>query len=190
MLRKVVLIGDSIRMGYQDMVRRELENVADVRGPEANCGDSSRILQHVDEWIIAPSPDVVHINCGLHDLRRDYDSELQRVPVELYASNLEALFQAVMSASRAQVVWAATTPVNEQWHRDKKDFERLESQVSAYNAAAAEVAGRFGIPVNDLFDVVTRVGRDTFLSPDGVHFTGPGYELLGEAVAGFIRPLL
>ena len=40
-----------------------------------------------------------------------------------------------------------------------------------------------------LLDTV-REGRDTLLMPDGVHFKPEGSELLGKAVAAFIRPYL
>ena len=46
------------------------------------------------------------------------------------------------------------------------------------------------IPVNDLFGAITDAGRDSYLTPDGVHFTPEGCALLGKAVAEFVKPYL
>ena len=60
----------------------------------------------------------------------------------------------------------------------------------AYNQTALEVATRMGVPVNDLYAVIMKAGRDECLSEDGGHLTPAGYELLGKAVAAFIREQL
>ena len=83
-----------------------------------------------------------------------------------------------------------TTPVNEIWHHERKGFDRLEADVAAYNAVALKVADDFAIPVNDLFGIITGAGRDSCLTPDGVHFTPEGCALLGKAVAEFVKPRL
>ncbi len=137
-MQTVTLIGDSIRMGYQEVVGRLLAGRAKVWGPVENGGTSANALDNLDQWVIARPANIVHINCGTHDLNRN------------------------------------------------KPFDRFEADVVAYNAAAAEVAGELGVPVNDLFSLVTQKGRDTLLMPDGVHFTQAGYEFLGEKVASFI----
>lgn len=87
----------------------------------------------------------------------------------------------------AIVIWALTTPVNQEWHRKEKPFDRFEEDVRAYNGIAASIAQELDIVVNDLFSVVTMEGRDELLLPDGVHFKPQGYALLGRAVAGCIR---
>ncbi|HEY66459.1 MAG TPA: hypothetical protein G4O02_18060 [Caldilineae bacterium] len=43
----VVLIGDSIRMGYEPFVWEMLQGVADVWGPEENGGTSQNVLDHL-----------------------------------------------------------------------------------------------------------------------------------------------
>ena len=89
-MQQLILIGDSIRMGYQADVIRELTELADVWAPTQNGGNSANILQHLDEWIISRSPDVVHINCGLHDLKKDFDAAELAIPINQYESNLRA----------------------------------------------------------------------------------------------------
>src|SRR5690242_14324262 len=69
-LPKVVLIGDSIRLGYAPLVAKRLAGQAVVVSPAANGGDSANVLKHLDEWVLREKPDVIHLNCGLHDLKQ------------------------------------------------------------------------------------------------------------------------
>ena len=65
----ILLLGDSIRMGYQPFVAELLRGAATVIGPKDNCEDSGKYLTHLDTWL-APA-DVIHFNCGLHDIKID-----------------------------------------------------------------------------------------------------------------------
>lgn len=186
-MQELILIGDSIRMGYQADVIRALSELAEVWAPTQNGGNSANILQHLNEWIISRSPDVVHINCGLHDLRKDFDTGKPAIPITQYESNLRALLGRILAETSCTVIWATTTPVNETWHHERKGFDRLETDVAAYNAVALKVADDLGIPINDLFGVITDAGRDSYLTSDGVHFTPAGCTLLGKAVAQFVK---
>jgi len=187
-MKRVVLIGDSIRMGYQQVVRRELEGLAEIWSPEQNGGTSQNVLDHLEEWALAHQPDVVHLNCGLHDLRKEFGSDQSAVPLDRYQANLEAILRRLRKETRAKVIWALTTPVNEIWHHERKPFDRFEADVVAYNRVVAEICQRMAVPMNDLYQVAMRAGRDQILLPDGVHFTPKGYIILGEAVAEAVRP--
>jgi len=189
-MRRVVLIGDSIRIGYQAAVERALAGRAEVWAPSENGGTSENILAHLDEWVIARRPDIVHLNCGLHDLKIERGQDERAVPLPRYRANLDTVFRRIRDEANPVIIWATTTPVNERWHREKKEFDRLESDVAAYNQAAGEVANRMDIPTNDLYAVVMEHGRDAILSPDGVHYSDAGYDLLGPAVSETIRARL
>ena len=189
-MKQVVLIGDSIRMGYQPIVEAALKGLAEVWGPKENGGDSSNVLAHLDEWVIERQPDIVHMNAGLHDIKRPFGARTNQVPIERYREHLNAIFRRVGEGTTAILIWAKTTPVNEHWHHERKGFDRFEADVEAYNGAAVDLARRSGVPVDDLCRAVLEGGRDRVLADDGVHFTARGYNLLGKAVAQCIRPLL
>jgi len=189
-VKKIVLVGDSIRMGYQAYVRKELSGLSDVWAPEQNGGNSTNIQKHLNEWIISQAADVVHINCGLHDLKRDFGADETVIPLLQYQANLRDFLERTLQETQSTVVWATTTPVNEIWHHQRKGFDRLESDVVAYNDVSVEVAQEFGVLINDLFQVIVDAGRDNYLSPDGVHFTADGCDLLGKSVVDYIKPLL
>ena len=186
-MKRVILIGDSIRMGYQGVVQSELAGQAEVWSPAQNGGNSQNVLDHLDEWVLAQHPDVVHINCGLHDLRKEFGSDQAAVPLDRYQANVEAILRRIRKETHAKLIWATTTPVNEEWHHQRKGFDRFEADVVAYNRVATEICQRMAVTMNDLYQVVMRAGRDRILLPDGVHFTVEGYTILGEAVAGVVR---
>jgi len=193
-MKQVVLIGDSIRMGYEPLVREMIGREASVWAPTDNCSSSRFLIEHLSEWVISRQPDVVHINCGLHDLAyknaEGQPMDHRQVPLDEYAENVRWILTTVRGQTPALVVWATSTPVNERWHLAKKEFPRYEADVEAYNAAGSAAARGLGIPVNDLYGVVMQSGRDRVLSPDGVHITEAGYRTLAEAVVRMIRPLV
>jgi lysophospholipase L1-like esterase len=189
-MKKVVLIGDSIRMGYQPLVEKALAGIAEVWGPEENCGTTDYVLKKLDEWVFSREADVVHVNAGLHDLKRPEQRAGFLVPIERYRENLEAIFARTKAAGKT-LVWATTTPVHTERHnaRDAGNlgFSRREEDVPEFNRAAVEIAKRHCVPVNDLFALVMREGMADLLSQDGVHFTDRGYELLAAAVTATVN---
>ncbi len=186
-MKQITLIGDSIRMGYQSFVQAEMGDGAAVWGPEQNGGTSENVLAHLDTWVISRPADVVHINCGLHDLKKEFGQDAAAVPLDRYTDNVRVLLARVKEETGARVVWAQTTPVNEEWHHRNKPFDRFEADVLEYNAVAASICAELGIVVNDLYACIAAAERDSLLLPDGVHFKPEGYQLLGRTVADCIR---
>jgi lysophospholipase L1-like esterase len=177
-------------MGYQDVVRRELAGQADLCTSEENGGNSERVLGQLDAWVISQKPDIVHINCGLHDLRTELGNDKPAIPLPAYEANLRKIFSRLQNETRGTVIWTTTTPVNEAWHHATKGFDRWDANVAAYNATALKVAQEFKLEVDDLFVTVMKAGRDRLLSPDGVHYKPEGYEVLGQAVAEKLKKFL
>ena len=71
-LPRVLLLGDSISIGYHADVRSLLKGVANVHRPYTNGGHTGKGLAMLSEWLCAHGPrrwDIVHMNWGLHDLR-------------------------------------------------------------------------------------------------------------------------
>jgi len=120
-MKKILLIGDSIRIGYQDEVKKQLANQAEFFAPIENVGDSRNVKSNLHEWVIDQSPDVLHINCGLHDIKREFASGQIAVPLAEYKANLQRILIVATSAIET-VIWATITPVNQEWHRKKKDL--------------------------------------------------------------------
>jgi lysophospholipase L1-like esterase len=183
-LPKVVLVGDSIRLGYAPLVAKRLEGKARVVSVEANGGDSANVLKHLDEWVIAEKPAVVHLNCGLHDLKLAKKTKQHQVPLEQYEANLKEIVARVRKGTTAALVFADTTPILDDRHaRRGGDFDRFEADVKRYNDAARKVMREAGVPVGDLHGIVEDGGAEKLLGTDGTHYTAAGYERLADAVA-------
>ena len=188
-MRTVVLIGDSISTGYRGMVREQLADRANVVHKKGG-GNSDQVLAHLDDWAFSGRMDVVHINAGLHDIMKEFGRNTARVPLSRYIENVRSILTRLKGETKATVVWALTTPVNQEWHHINQPFDRFEADVAAYNTAASEICRELGIAVNDLFSVINSAGRDDLLLPDGVHFKPEGYAVLGARVAECMKSFL
>jgi lysophospholipase L1-like esterase len=184
----VVLVGDSIRMGYAPNVAKFYNNQVDVRSSEENGGDTANLLKNLDTMVISQKPDVVHLNVGLHDLKLDRKTGKHQVELPEYKANLKKILQRITTETKATVIYALTTPVHDQRHKENKPFDRTEKDVQAYNNAAREVLRDFpNIKINDLHTVAEKLDLEKSLLKDGVHFTPTAYQALGRRVAEFIR---
>jgi hypothetical protein len=110
-MKRVILVGDSIRKGYREVVARELSGLAEVWSPDGNCKDSRSVLHNLEEWVISRRPDVLHLNCGLHDIKTDFGGEDTAVSLDDYGSNLRAICRLLNGLDGCTAIWAATTPV-------------------------------------------------------------------------------
>lgn len=183
----VILLGDSIRMGYQPYVRQELGASHDVSGPAENCATSRNLLANLDRWALEHPASIVHVNAGLHDLRYDPGSDAPVVPIDEYESNVRTILGRLRERTDARLIWATTTPVHEKLHAEHKLSRRRESDVVSYNAIAAAIARELGVEIDDLCAAVLAHGPDALWSDDGVHFNDAGYRFLGAQVARAIR---
>ena len=68
-LPRVLLIGDSISIGYTVTVRTELAGKANVHRIPENGADTANGLKKIDDWLGDSHWDVIHFNWGLHDLK-------------------------------------------------------------------------------------------------------------------------
>ncbi len=181
---RIVLVGDSIWLGYAPRLADRLAGKAVVIGSTENGGDSASVLAHLDEWVLRQKPDVVHLNCGLHDLKRSKKDGRHQVEINEYINNLRKIVSRIREGTDAAIVFADTTPILDDRHaRRGADFDRTEADVRKYNAAAIALMGELGVPVHDLHWVVEQGGAETMLGPDGTHYTDAGSDRLAEAVA-------
>jgi lysophospholipase L1-like esterase len=179
------LIGDSIRIGYAPLVAKLLDGKAIVVSPKPNGEDSGNVLRNLEEWVIKEKPDVVHVNAGLHDLKRKDHS--YQVPLMQYEKNLQAILDRIQKGTKAKVIFATSTPILDNLHAQRKaGFDRFEADVQKYNIAAVAVMKQAGVPINDLHKVVEDGGKETLIGGDGTHYTQAGYEMLAAAVTDSI----
>src|SRR5689334_21790630 len=68
-LPRILLIGDSISIGYTVTVRTMLAGKANVHRIPENGADTANGLKKLDAWLGDARWDVIHFNWGLHDLK-------------------------------------------------------------------------------------------------------------------------
>ncbi|HVT73682.1 MAG TPA: SGNH/GDSL hydrolase family protein [Lacunisphaera sp.] len=180
-LPRVLIIGDSISLGYTPFVRASLHGFANVHRIPDNGGPTIRGLAMLDEWLGRGHWDVIHFNWGLHDLKQDEGGHRQ-VPLADYEKNLRTLVDR-LKATGAKLVFATTTPV------PGHTSNRVETDVVAYNAVALKVMAAAGVPVDDLHAfALPRLAQIQL--PANVHYTPEGYRELSEPVVAAIRAQL
>ncbi len=182
-LPRVLLIGDSISVGYTLPVRELLADEANVHRAPENCGPTSRGVEGIDGWLGEGDWDVIHFNFGLHDLRIMEDGQHQ-VSIEQYEANLETIV-AHLRRSGAELVWASTTPVPDPVGGPTRNSE----DVVRYNAVAEAVMRAHSIAIDDLYDFALPQLGD-IQRPENVHFTEDGSKVLARQVAESIRQAL
>jgi dienelactone hydrolase/lysophospholipase L1-like esterase len=184
--RHVVLIGDSIRLGYAPLVSKKLGGTIKIISPEG-AGDSRWLLKNLDALIKA-DPEVIHFNVGLHDLRYNTTKKIFQIDIIEYEKNLDTIVSRLKKETRATLVFASTTPIDDERHaRRKGGFARTEKDVKSYNETALRVMQKHGVLVHDLHFLVTNAGASKLLSRDGTHYTPSGNERLADAVADCVQ---
>ncbi|MCC7249794.1 MAG: SGNH/GDSL hydrolase family protein [Lysobacter sp.] len=182
---RVALIGDSIRMNAEPFLRKRLSSDIELFAPPTNSESSRKVLAHLREWVPMGSAELVHLNCGLHDLRYDPGRDRPVCALDEYAANLEAIF-AYLHEIGAAVVWATSTPFDEATHNSTKASRRYAADLREYNARSIEIARRYGATIHDLHAKLSQMRLEDLWLPDGLHFNRAGCDAVGAAMAEVI----
>jgi len=182
-LPRVLLIGDSISIGYTLPVRELLKGKANVHRIPVNGGPTPNGLRHLKEWLGTGKWDVIHFNWGLHDLKFMEDGARQ-VAIGQYAANLRQLVK-ILKQTGAKLIWASTTPVP----TEEVKPPRKNDDVIAYNAVAKQIMDENGISIDDLYAFALPI-LSSIQRPANVHFTEGGSRALAEQVVKSIKSAL
>ncbi len=182
-MKQVILLGDSVRMQYQQGVAMRLADIAEVSGPEENGRWSGYTLNSLRFWLPhLPAPDLVQWNCGLWDMGDDYQEGRHFYPPELYEETCHRICRVLRKMtgnSTLPLVIATTTPTYQGDHGD----------ILLYNDILRKVAREENATVNDLFAVVA-ASMDKMIGEDHIHLTQSGANAVADRTAAVLRPLL
>ena len=186
-LPRVLIIGDSISIGYTAPVRELLQGKANVHRIPTNAGNTERGLENIDAWLGDGKWDVIHFNWGLHDMKRVKDGELDdSAPVAItpvsYHDNLVKLVTRLKKTG-AKLLWANTTPVPE------GAAGRTPGEEVTYNRTAGAAMDELGVSVNDLHAYILP-HLENHQRKANVHFTDAGSAFLAKQVAAVIMEAL
>ena len=170
-MKKLLLLGDSRRQGYEPFVRQMLEGRAEVYGAKENGRWAGYTLNSLRFWLNDfPVPDVVHWSCGLWDLGDDYHigqpfstpEEYERA-VERTVIVLRKLFPGV------KIIFGTIMPVGA--------------------SDSTGIQACHGIPVDDLFALM-HDKMVTYDRGDGLHLNEEGNTIAARQVVSAIEAML
>lgn len=195
-MKHVLLLGDSIRMGYGPKVRDLLRDIATVDMPAENCRFSVHTLCMLGMWseqlqYAAPEEiDLVYWNNGLWDVCHFQGDAEPLISPELYRQTLHRTAARIRTVfPHARIVYALTTGVDESRTKYQHGTAmRTNAEIAFYNAIAVQVMAKEAIavhPLNEVSDALPLAEHS-----DWVHYTDQGYQVLAEAVAAFVRAQL
>ena len=186
-MKKIVLIGDSIRMGYDKYVKEALADAAEVYYPEENCRFAEYTLRFAHEWKSRgkwpDDIDLVHWNVGLWDVCEIFGDE-PLTPIEFYKNLIKRIDKRLrLIFPDAKMVFALSTAVVEEKYGPS--FKRHNAVIEAYNRAAIEALADTDTVIDDLYSVTADCPDEC--KSDMTHFNTPkGAALVGGKVLSVI----
>ncbi len=184
-LPRVLIIGDSISMGYTLPLRAALEGKANLHRPATNCGPSSRGVEQLESWLETGGSDrwdVIQFNFGLHDIRHFSDpgntkpvgatEGHRQVLEEAYDKNLRVIVDRLKQTG-AKLIWRNTTPVPEGANG------RVPGDEVRYNEIAKQIMEENEIEIDDMHAFCVPLLNEIQQTKD-VHFKDAGSKVLAE----------
>jgi lysophospholipase L1-like esterase len=177
-------------MGYEKTVVENLYGIADVWAPEENCQDSAFIIRNLDKWFLGRRPDLIYMNCGLHDMFIGENGKCRRT-VDEYAQNIQYILRWFHEHyPQVILILASTTPVMENWQITSKTYGRLvrrNQDIHLFNSKLQAVASDQHVPFDDLNDIVMKMSVSDMLIEDGIHLNAIAEKQIGKYVADRIQ---
>lgn len=189
-MKNLLLVGDSIRRGYDSAVKKTLDGLANVCFPDENCRFAAYTLRYIQDYKkLAPEEkvDVLHWNAGLWDCLRLFEED-PHTPLDVYAYYIERICIRIQKAyPNAKVIFATSTSV--QSEKMSKNAKRYNEEIEQYNAVAVEIVKKYGFAVNDLYALSRTLPEEAH--SDAVHYYTPiGTEAFTNQVLSMVAPLL
>ena len=191
-MKKIVLIGDSIRLGYEAYVRTAFRDVAEVYAPTENCRFAHYVFRYLHEWKSLgnwPSDvDVVHWNAGLWDVIHFFGDEAQTAPAS-YAEVIARIDRRLrVLFPKAKMIFATSTSVDEEAYK-AASYKRSNAEIAAYNRLALEALADTDTVIDDLYPLTLTLPSSA--RSDLTHFNNDeGCRYLGSWVTASIARVL
>jgi hypothetical protein len=189
---RILIIGDSISIGYTPFVKKYFADKAVITHNPGNAQHTGTGLEKIEVWLGNEKWDIIQFNWGLWDLcYRHPDSKVQgnrdkvngkvTYSVEEYAANLDSLVSTLQKKTNAKLIFVTTTYVPED------EAGRVSEDAIKYNNAAKAVMKKHAVVVNDIYEQSVSIHKKFGKGVDDVHYTGEGYDQLGKLVTDFLE---
>lgn len=171
-MKKIVLIGDSTRLGYDVLIREAYQETAQVYFPKDNSCFAAHTLRWLHEWKnemqCGDNVDCVHWNVGHWDNLILFEDG-PMTPIHVYKEYLERICRRIqLLFPKAKVIFATSTPMYEALFPTPEIAVRYNKDIEAYNEAAVAAVSQYGNAIDDLYELLKDVPTDYF--SDSSHF--------------------
>ena len=180
---KVMLIGDSIRLGYQPKVVELVSETANISGPKDNCRFSAYTLFNLAAWAPDDDYDIIHWNNGQWDTCHMPDGMIH-TSLSSYLQIQERIATILLKKTK-RLIFATTTPVWTEQFTAASIHPRRNEDIIAYNRGAVDLLTGFGVEINDLHSSIAENVKQ-YISEDMVHLTEAGNAVCAGRVAAMI----
>jgi len=179
-MKKIMLIGDSIRLGYQQEVVKQLGSKYLVYAPEDNARFAKYTLNELERWFEkCPDPDIIHWNNGLWDTAVVCREDGAFTPIDEYIRYMSIILRELRKKTE-KIIFATTTPVK------PGSANQDTNIIKEYNKCIALLMNSENIRINNLYDVVSN-NVDMCICEDKIHLTDYGKTACARAVANEIQ---
>jgi hypothetical protein len=189
---KILIIGDSISIGYTPFVKEALSSKFDVYHNRGNAQNTGTGMDSISKWIEKEDWDIIQFNWGLWDLcyrnpesknfgNRDKVTGKITFSIVDYKSNLDSIIKILKAKTKAKLVFVTTTYVPE------NEVGRFRNDAIKYNEAAKEIMKKNNIPINDIYAKSIDIHKQFGLGSDNVHYKPEGYIELSKLIIDFIE---
>lgn len=188
---KILIIGDSISIGYTPFVKEYFLKKAIVKHNPGNAQHTGTGLKKIIDWIGEEDWDIIQFNWGLWDLcyrhpnakvygNRDKVNGSVTFSLKEYEKNLEEIVQSIKQVSNAKLIFVTTTYVPEH------EAGRFRKDARKYNKVAKRVMKQYKVKVNDIYKMSKTIHKAFGKGIDDVHYTKQGYKKLAKEISSFI----
>lgn len=187
-MKKVVLLGDSIRLGYEKYVKDSLEGVAEVYSPADNCKFTLNLMRYLHGYVgpegLPSDADIVHWNAGLWDVINMVGDDMPLTPPDAYENLIKRINKRIRFCfPNAKIIFANTTTVVEEAYTGI--VRRFNSDIVRYNEIALKALAGTDTVINDLYSITKDIPSEC--RSDMTHFnTESGVRTLGGKVLAVI----
>lgn len=192
---KILIVGDSISIGYTPFVKKYFSEKATVFHNKGNAQHTGTGLEKINDWLGEEQWDIVQFNWGLWDLcyrhpdskeygNRDKLKGKPEFTIYEYAANLDSIISMIKKKTNAKLIFVTTTYV------PQNEPGRHQNDVQKYNDAAKEIMNKHGVIINDIYNASIPIHNTHGLGSNDVHYHKEGYEKLGDLIADFLNKQL
>lgn len=191
-MKKVLLLGDSIRMGYDDYVKELLKDKCEVvYDADDNGRFAAYTLWQANQLFKNNGKiDVVHWNNGYWDMNIEPPMTEAMHPVDEYVHLLKRIIK-LCRDNGAKVIFATTTPIldagsaADNTGTGADSIRYNDAWVREYNEAAKQLMAEENVTVNDLYTLCLG-DKNYYKCEDMLHLTEEGYRRCAAQAAELI----